>query len=94
MFFSTIAEKTYLEQKQPVCTVKHLSYRKDSFQNLIRLSQTYNMQECAASNIDGFLRHGANRANVHHETLTLQEKFLSKLKWVHREKQYARCSSF
>jgi hypothetical protein len=54
MLFSMFCEKAYLEQTQPVSTLKHLSFRKTSFQKLNILTWKH-MQEGAVSNIDGFL---------------------------------------
>jgi hypothetical protein len=55
MFFSTLAEKAYLEQTEPISNVKQLSGRKYSFQKLNQLSQGNNMLDGAVSNIDGVL---------------------------------------
>jgi hypothetical protein len=55
MFFCTLAERAYLEQTEPISTLKHLGGRKYSFQKLNRFSQENNMQDGAESNIHGFL---------------------------------------
>jgi ABC-type uncharacterized transport system involved in gliding motility auxiliary subunit len=49
------AEHAYLKQKQPNFTLKHLSFRKYSFQNLNRVSQGNNVLDDADSNIDDFV---------------------------------------
>jgi hypothetical protein len=75
-----------------------------SFQKLTQLSQGNNVQDVAASNIDGFLWRDTSLSStklnrpfwnkmsfLHHD---LQEVFLSKTKSIFTSKQCARLSCF
>jgi hypothetical protein len=53
--FFNLAEESYLEQKEPVSTLKHLNFRRCSFQKVAQFPQGNNMLDAVASNIDGFL---------------------------------------
>jgi hypothetical protein len=53
--FHHLSREELLEKTEPISTLKHLSYRKYSFQKLNRLSQGNNMQDGVVSNIDDFL---------------------------------------
>jgi hypothetical protein len=55
MGFFNSAEYTYLEQTEPISTLKHLSCSLDSFQKLPQFSQGNNVLDAPASNTDGFL---------------------------------------
>jgi hypothetical protein len=87
--------------------LKHLSFRKYSFQKLTEFSKWNNVLHSHASSTDGFLWEilvilqlswiglcGANQVYVSLETPTLQEVFLSKHKSIITGKQNARCCSF
>jgi hypothetical protein len=55
MCFFNLGESSYLEQTEPISTLKTLSYRKYSFQQLTQFSQGNNILDAPASNTDGFL---------------------------------------
>jgi hypothetical protein len=80
MCFINLAEYTYLEQREPISTLKQTSGRKYSFQKLTQLSQGTNVLDASASNTYGFLSRDtvflklsliglfvANRAYIHPE---------------------------
>jgi hypothetical protein len=60
MFFFTLAEKTYLEQTEPISTLKTMIYRNVSFQKLTQLSLGNNVldakQKVAFGEIHLFLQ--------------------------------------
>jgi hypothetical protein len=91
MFSFNLPEKADLEQIGPISTLKHLSCKKYSFQNLNQFSQGNNMLDAAVSNIPDFLWRDTcvsstqpigpveeNRAYLQLEITNLQEVFLSK----------------
>jgi hypothetical protein len=55
MCFNNSAELAYLQQIETFSTLKNLICTKYSLQNLSQFSQGNNVQDAAASNIDGFL---------------------------------------
>jgi hypothetical protein len=55
MWSLKLAEKAFLEQTQPISTLKQLICREYSFQNLNEFSEGNNMQDAAASDIRDFL---------------------------------------
>jgi hypothetical protein len=55
MYFFNLSEQAYLEQTEPVSTLKHISCWKYSFQKLTQFSQENNVLDAPASNNDGFL---------------------------------------
>jgi hypothetical protein len=55
MYFFKSAEYSYLEQREPISTLKNLSFRKYSIQKLIQFSQCNNELDVPASNKDCFL---------------------------------------
>jgi hypothetical protein len=52
---STLLKRQYLEQTEPMSTMKHISCRKYSFQKLTPFSQGNNVQDGSVSNTHGFL---------------------------------------
>jgi hypothetical protein len=55
MCFFNSAELSYLEQTEPISTLKYLSGSMYSTQKLTQFSQGYNVLDSPASNTDGFL---------------------------------------
>jgi hypothetical protein len=55
MCFFKSAEEAYLEQREPISTMKNLLGMKYSFQKLTEFLQGNNVLHAAASNIDGFV---------------------------------------
>jgi hypothetical protein len=85
-------EQGYLEKTDPISTLKVLSYRKYSFQNVNWFSQRHNMLHAAASNLvvvflaTYMFSHfgwiglfGGKKLYLHLETPNLQKVFLSKV---------------
>jgi hypothetical protein len=54
MSFFNLPQKAYLEQTEGITTLKHVSYRKYSFQKLTQSSQGNNLLHAHTSNTDGF----------------------------------------
>jgi hypothetical protein len=54
MCFFNSAEYACLEQTEPISTLKNLSCRKYSFQEVTQFLQWNNVQDALTSNIDGF----------------------------------------
>jgi hypothetical protein len=54
MCFFNSAEYACLEQREPISTLKNLSCRKYSFQEVTQFLQWNNVQDALTSNIDGF----------------------------------------
>jgi hypothetical protein len=57
--FLNLHEGAYLEQNEPFSTLETMICRKCSFQKLTQVSQSNNVPDAAASNIDGFLWRGS-----------------------------------
>jgi hypothetical protein len=55
MCFFKPAQHEYVEQGEPISTLRNLRGLKYSFQILTQLSQRNNVLHAAASNLDGFL---------------------------------------
>jgi hypothetical protein len=55
MCFFNSAEYTFLEQIEPISTLKHPSGSLDSLQKLTQYLQGNNVPDVTASNTDGFL---------------------------------------
>jgi hypothetical protein len=105
-FFNSV-EYAYLEQTEPISTLKHLSCRKYSFQKRIQFSQGNNVFDAPACNKDGFFQEihlflqlsqrglfGTKWALLHIENYDLQRVFLSKTNSILTGKQCFRCSCF
>jgi hypothetical protein len=107
MCFCNSYEKAYVEQREPISTLKNLRGRKYSFLKLTHITQGTNVLDDPANNtvfffwhIDVFLQlswiglFGRKRAYLNIEKSKLQEVFLSKTNSILTRKQCARCSCF
>jgi hypothetical protein len=82
--FINLAEYPYLEQREPISTLKNTSGQKNSFQKLTQLSQGNNVLGASASNTYGFL----SRDTVFLQ-LSLIGLFVANRAYIHLEKPKA-----
>jgi hypothetical protein len=104
MCFISSPECVYLEQSEPIPTLKNLSCGKCSFQKLTLFSQGDNVMDTSASNLMVFCQEihvflqaswismfWTKWAFLHLEISDWQDVFLSKANSILRRKQCARC---
>jgi hypothetical protein len=107
MYFFNFAEQEYLEQTEPISTLKTVIWRKYFVHKLSHFSQGNNALDAPAANIDDFpcaeKCFSSNQLNrpicskqslSPSETPKLQEVFLSQSNSVLRRNQCAACSCF
>jgi hypothetical protein len=54
MYFYNLVEWAFLQQNEPISTLKTMIFRKYSFQKLTQFSEGNNVLDAPASNTDGF----------------------------------------
>jgi hypothetical protein len=65
MCFFNSEDEAYLEQREPMSSLKNLSSRKDSIQKLTQLAQAKNVLYAPASNTHGFLSRDTSVSSTH-----------------------------